>query len=325
MAMNADEVVLTTFGRVDVYWNVFDQLPFGKGRTHMLKKQAMFAAPFVAAVTFVCQPMLAEDKPTNQVANQADRAADTAGRSADRAGQAAGDATNAARAGANDAAAQLAGARQGNMDQKFATKISDMNNFEIQSGRLAQEKAQRDEIKQFAKTTIDDHTQAQQQLQQIAQKKNMQLSQQLMPVHQAMLDELSKLDGQEFERAYLYGQVAGHTKSALKLRDAKNELQDPELKQYAATILPKVQQHLQHSQRLANADEAITAGARIGGDRSGQDAAGQDRPGAGATDRLRPGTGDSATPGNTDGSRPQSGASPAPGAGAGSGSPDSSR
>jgi hypothetical protein len=115
------------------------------------------------------------------------------------------------------------------------------------------------------------------------------------------------------------------------LRDAKSELQDQELKQYAATILPKVQQHLQHGQRLANADEAITAGARIGGDRSGQDAAGQEQPGPGATDRLRPGTGDNAAPNNTDntgGGRPQRGASPTPGAdapGAGQSSPDSGR
>src|SRR3954470_17871381 len=222
-----------------------------------MKKQTLLAAPFLAAMTLVCQPTFAQDR-----AGQAERAADRAGsavdRAADRAGQAASDAV--------DSAARVAGAHEqgdASKDQKCAMKIADVNQFEIQAGQLAQQKAQSDEIKQFAKMMVDDHTKAQQQLQQLGQQKGWQFSQQLMPVHQAMLSELNKLDGQEFERAYLYGQVAGHTKTALKLRDDKNELQDPELRQSAATILPKVQMHLQHGQRLANADEAITAGARI--------------------------------------------------------------
>jgi putative membrane protein len=171
-----------------------------------------------------------------------------------------------------DSAARVAGARDeanaGSKDQKCAMKLADVNNFEIQAGRLALQKSQSDEIKQFAKMMVDDHTRAQQQLQQIGQQKGWQFSQQLMPVHKAILDELSKLDGQEFDRVYLYGQVAGHTMVALGLRDAKSDLQDPELRQYAATIQPKVQQHLQQAQRLANADEAITAGARIRGESS---------------------------------------------------------
>lgn len=261
-----------------------------------MKKQTLLAAPFLAAMTFVCQPTFGQDR-AGQAGNAADRAGQAVDRAADRAAQAA--------SGAADSAARVAGAREqgdGNKDQKCAMKIADVNQFEIQAGQLAQQKAQSDEIKQFAKMMVDDHTQAQQQLQQIAQRKSWQLSERLMPVHQAMLDELSKLDGQEFDRAYLYGQVAGHTKTALKLRDDKTELQDPELRQYAATILPKVQQHLQHGQQLAKADEAITAGARISGERSSNDSAGQDRttpgaagrtttPGAGATDRLRPGPG----------------------------------
>lgn len=240
-----------------------------------MKKQVLLTAPFLAAMTFVSQPTFAQDR-----VGQAERAADGAGssldRAADRAGQAASDAV--------DSSARVAGARDqadaGSKDQKCAMKIADVNNFEIQAGQLAQRRAQSDEIKQFAKMMVDDHTQAQQQLQQIAQQKGWQFSQQLMPVHRAMLEELNKLDGQEFDRAYLYGQVAGHTKVALGLRDGKTELQDPELRQYAATILPKVQQHLKHAQQLANADEAITAGSRISGDRSSNDRA---RPGPGVS------------------------------------------
>jgi len=251
-----------------------------------MKKQSLLAAPLLAALAFVCQPTFAQDRTAQQADSAADRAGSAVDRTADRAGQAANDAA--------DSAARAAGAHEqaGSKDQKCAMKIADVNNFEVQAGQLAQQKSQSDEIKQFAKMMVDDHTKAQQQLQQIGQQKGWQFSQQLMPVHRAMLDELSKLDGQEFDRAYLYGQVAGHTKTALKLRDDKTELQDQELRQYAATILPKVQQHLQHAQRLANADEATTAGARISGERSSNDSGGStsitsDRVGQ---DRTTPGT-----------------------------------
>ena len=213
--------------------------------------------------------------------------------------------TGAAVTAVGDAAAEVAGSRQaqGSMDQRFAMKISDMNNFEIQAGKLAQQKAQRDDIKELAQMTVEDHTQAQQQLQPIAQKMGVSTSDQLRPVHQAMLTELSQMEGKEFDRAYLYGQVAGHTKASLKLRDAQTELQDPQLRQYAATISPKIRQHLQHAQKLANADEAMTAGARIQG--GAHDAAGH-----GATDALRPANEASDVTGSTGGGRPARGAAP---------------
>ncbi len=56
------------------------------------------------------------------------------------------------------------------------------------------------------------------------------------------------------------------------IRDATTEVQDPAPKQYATMAMPKVQQHLAHAQKIARADEAMTAGARIGGDASGHDA-----------------------------------------------------
>jgi putative membrane protein len=285
----------------------------------MMDKRTIFAAPFLAAVAFVCQPMMAQDTAADRAANQADRAINNAGNEVNRAADRTGAAASDAATGAADAtAAQLAGARQGNMDQRFAMKTADMNNFEIQAGKLAQQKAQRQEVKELAQMTVQDHTKAQQQLQQIGQKKGMTFSDQLMPVHQAMLTELSQMEGQEFERAYVYGQVAGHTKAMLKLRDAQSDLQDPELKQYATMIMPKIRQHLQHAQQVAKADEAITAGARIGGDRSGHATdghgdAGQSKSGAGATDRLRPdGASDAAD--NTGGGNPARGASPTRGA-----------
>jgi len=233
-----------------------------------MRKSMMLAAPVVAAMTFVCQPTMAQTA-ADRAANDADRALNNAGNELNRAANQAGTAADAAATDAADAA-QVAGSKQSAMknmskDQRFAMKVADMNNFEIQAGQLAAQKAQSEEIKELAQMTVRDHQQAQQRLEQVAQQKNMQFSQELMPVHQAMLTELKQMDGQEFEKAYLYGQVAGHTKAALKLRDAQTELQDKDLRAYASQIYPKIQMHLKHAQQIARADEAITAGARMSG------------------------------------------------------------
>jgi len=268
-----------------------------------MRKQMMLAAPIVAAMAFVCQPAFGADTPgstaVDSAANDAGRAIGQAGNELNRAAETGATSVDAAAQDAADAA-QVAGSRvdaksMRNMskDQKFAMKVADMNNFEIQAGQLAAQKAQSDDIKQLAQMTVDDHTKAQQKLQQIAQQKNIQMSQQLMPVHQAMLTELSQMEGKDFEKAYLYGQVAGHTKAMLKLRDAQSELQDPELKAYAAEIQPKIQMHLKHANRLAQADDAMTAGARMSGksDAHGShESTGSDGSGSG---KVAPGRSDS--------------------------------
>ena len=271
-----------------------------------MRKQMMLAAPFLAATVFVCQPAMSQETAADRAANEAGRALDSAGNEVNRAADAAG---GAAQQAAGSAEAQVAGARQPsaaamkNMspDQKFAMKSADMNNFEIQAGQLAAEKAQSDEIKQLAQMTVADHTQAQQKLMQVMQKQNMQPSRELMPVHQAMLSELQQMDGKDFEKAYLYGQVAGHVKAVLMIRDATTEVQDPALKEYATMALPKVQQHLAHAQKIARADEAMTAGARIGGGASERESGGASRDRSIDTE-------------NTAGGRSERGAAPARGA-----------
>ena len=89
------------------------------------------------------------------------------------------------------------------------------------------------------------------------------------------------MQGQEFDRAWLYGNVAGHTKAVLMFRDAAQECQNPQLKQYAQETLPTLRQHLEHAQKIAQFDEATTAGAterasdRSSSERSGDRSSGR--------------------------------------------------
>ena len=259
-------------------------------------KKTYAAVATLATTMFLSQGAIAQDQP-----DQPNRSADTS-RQTDQSG------TSARQAGARgqtDRPGQSARAGQGqNTDQKFVECAAGMDQFEIQAAKLAERQAEDDQIKQFARQIIQDHQQSSQALQQAAQQAGIQVSQQLKPVQQAMLQDLQQLQGRDFDRAWLYGNVAGHTIAVLKFRDAAKESQNEQLKEFAQQTLPKLQQHLQKAQEMAQFDTAQQAGARERAidrpgtdrssdrsrsslDRSGSDTTGRDtqnRPGAGTND-----------------------------------------
>jgi putative membrane protein len=68
--------------------------------------------------------------------------------------------------------------------------------------------------------------------------------------HKAMRDRLEAMDGAEFDRAYLQGQVVDHQKTAQLLEYEIGSGQDTKLKSFAAEVLPVVLQHLRAAQDI---------------------------------------------------------------------------
>jgi putative membrane protein len=97
---------------------------------------------------------------------------------------------------------------------------------------------------------ITDHTRVGQQFQAIATALKLSIPTTLAPDDQAMVNRLKPLTGSAFDRAYMSQMVQDHTQAvALFSTEARNG-QQPELKQFAATTLPALQEHL----RLARTD-----------------------------------------------------------------------
>ena len=109
--------------------------------------------------------------------------------------------------------------------QRFVEKASIVNMAEIQLGQLAAERAQDPQVKQFAQTMVDDHTKAQEQLKTVASDQNIPIPSALDGKHQKLHDKLAKLQGAEFDRAYMDAMVDGH-KDAEKLLKKRAEQKD---------------------------------------------------------------------------------------------------
>jgi putative membrane protein len=157
-------------------------------------------------------------------------------------------------------------------DEHFIKGASSDNQLEIQAGQMVAQQAQNPQVKQLAERLVQDHQQSQQELQQLAQGMNMQLPTELMPAHQARLQEMQKMRGEAMERGFVFDQVGDHTKDILCFQYEAEHAMSPELKQFAQKNIPVLEQHLRMAQEAAEqwVPQARTAGERLRG--TGDDA-----------------------------------------------------
>jgi putative membrane protein len=102
--------------------------------------------------------------------------------------------------------------------QGFLNEMSIANLAEVQLGKMANEKASNADVKAFGQMMVKDHTQANDELKQIASQLKIQQPAQLDQKHKDLSDKLSKLQGAEFDREYVNAMVQGHQEVLGKLR-----------------------------------------------------------------------------------------------------------
>ena len=154
--------------------------------------------------------------------------------------------SGATASGSGSGAAQLS-----RSDQKMIMSMAQANLAEIEMGRLAQNKSQSDQVKNFAQQMIVDHSKALTEVQQVAQARGISLPNELDRAHRAKADKLAAMSGDAFDRAYMaQAGVSDHKKNHSMLRSAQSKARDPELKALAARTLPIVDQHLNSAQQL---------------------------------------------------------------------------
>lgn len=135
-------------------------------------------------------------------------------------------------------------------DKKFVKEAAEGGLAEVELGKLAAQKAASPDVKQFGQKMVDDHTKANDQLKEIASKENISVPDTLDHKYQSKIDKLSKLSGDQFDKAYVKDMVKDHESD---LREFQAEAQggmDPNIKAFASSTLPTLQQHLASAKDL---------------------------------------------------------------------------
>jgi putative membrane protein len=128
-------------------------------------------------------------------------------------------------------------------DQEFMKNAAIGGMAEVNLGKLAQQNAQAQQVKEFGARMVQDHSKANDQLQSIAQQKGAQLPQQLDSEHQQMHDRLASQHGEAFDRAYMKMMTTDHDKDIKEFRKEAQSGHDRDVKKFARDTLNVIEQH----------------------------------------------------------------------------------
>jgi putative membrane protein len=151
-------------------------------------------------------------------------------------------------------AAGRAGAADTTLSSKASSFIKDAsegNQAEITLAQLAQQKSQSPEIKNLAQMLQQDHQQAQEKLQNIAQAHGLALDQTPTWSQRRAQAKLEKLNGTDFDQQYAKDMLEDHVTDIKKFQKASQTIEDADVKQYAQETLPTLQTHLEHAKSAA--------------------------------------------------------------------------
>lgn len=130
----------------------------------------------------------------------------------------------------------------------FATAVASSDLFEIESGRLAQQKATSGDLQSFGAQIVADHTRSAAQLEAAAAKAQpaVTVNPALDPQHQAMLNDLKAANGADFDRLFIDQQTRAHENALNVLKSYADGGDRPALREFAANAAKVVQGHLSH-------------------------------------------------------------------------------
>jgi putative membrane protein len=136
-------------------------------------------------------------------------------------------------------------------DATFVKKAAEGGMAEVALAKLAQEKASNADVKSFASKLEKDHSQANDDLKQVASKKSITLPAEPAKNHKTLHDKLAKLSGAEFDKAYVAAMLEDHQKDVREFSRVASGNGDADVKAFASKTLPTLKDHLQHVQDLS--------------------------------------------------------------------------
>jgi putative membrane protein len=142
-------------------------------------------------------------------------------------------------------------AAQAQGDKAFVTTVAQANFAEVDAGKLALKKSSNAEVKRFAQHMIDDHTQANAELSDLAHKKGFDMPTEADEAHQKVAARLAEMSGAEFDRAYAAMMVADHQKVVSMFETYSSEASDPDVRAFAKKMLPTLRDHLKMARELS--------------------------------------------------------------------------
>ena len=143
-----------------------------------------------------------------------------------------------------------------NPDAAFYKSAAEGGMAEVELGKLAQQKASLQSVKDFGAMMVSDHSAANDKLKEIASAKYIQLPSSPSMEQMATKAKLEVLSGSAFDKSYIKGMVEDHEEDIKEFQKEAAGGRDPNAKAFAKATLPTLQAHLKKIRAIA-ANEGV--------------------------------------------------------------------
>ncbi|TSJ42081.1 DUF4142 domain-containing protein [Fluviicola chungangensis] len=137
--------------------------------------------------------------------------------------------------------------RKAEKDANFLVEAAAINLEEIKLGELAQQKGMMDDTKELGKMMVKEHTAAMKDLKKLADSKSITIPEVLTEDGQDAYDDLNEENGKDFDKEYCNMMVRGHKSAIRKFENASSNAEDPDIRNWATSMIPTLRAHLENS------------------------------------------------------------------------------
>jgi len=123
------------------------------------------------------------------------------------------------------------------------------NQHEIEMGKEAQKNGNTKAVKDFGKTLVKDHTDADKKAMALAKKEKIDITANTPP----MKNEMATIPaGPDFDNKFAQAMVEGHKKAITEVTQARDTTDDASLKKLLTELLPTLQKHEETAQKIVD-------------------------------------------------------------------------
>jgi len=138
-----------------------------------------------------------------------------------------------------------------NNDANFLQLAAQADMTTAHLGQMAVDRGNQDEIKNFAKTLVQDHTSDYQQLTALSMKTGDSIPTAIDKANNREIQAFERYKGKAFDRKFVLNQAIEHEKLVKAFQKEAEQGSNPDIKAYASKALPTIERHLHDVENLA--------------------------------------------------------------------------
>lgn len=142
-------------------------------------------------------------------------------------------------------------------DSEYLVKAAEVDMKEIEVSKLALTKSANADVKALATMMVAEHTKSLDELKKAATAKNISLPASLTEKGQDKYADLNDKTGADFDKAFTKAMVDGHEKMISEMEKASEKANDPDIRMWAANLLPSLRKHLDHAKMTKEKVDAV--------------------------------------------------------------------